>query len=91
MQGAKGDNFYIIDEGRCDVWVQKGSKPPFMAITLGPGNAFGELALMCPSLPSPPLPSLRSEDLTRTHARTHLPPPAPRAHRTRTQASKERK
>jgi cAMP-dependent protein kinase regulator len=49
-QGDDGDNFYIIESGQCDVFVKKGDKPAVKVITVGPGNSFGELALMynCP-------------------------------------------
>ena len=41
-QGDKGDNFYILDEGECDISVEgKGS-----VMTATKGIAFGELALL---------------------------------------------
>uniref|UniRef100_A0A7S4QXH1 Cyclic nucleotide-binding domain-containing protein n=1 Tax=Alexandrium monilatum TaxID=311494 RepID=A0A7S4QXH1_9DINO len=45
-QGEVGDNFYIIDEGTFDVYVQRGSNPPGKVLEYGPGAMFGELALM---------------------------------------------
>ena len=40
-QGDEGDNFYVIDKGACEVLV--GGK---RVASLGPGQSFGELALM---------------------------------------------
>merc|ERR1711871_979852 len=50
VQGDEGDNFYIIDEGQFDVFVQSGNAPSKQVTTLSNGKAFGELALMynCP-------------------------------------------
>lgn len=49
-QGEEGDNFYILDSGECEIFVQKGSAPPVKVFTARAGNSFGELALMynCP-------------------------------------------
>merc|ERR1719337_317460 len=41
-QGDKGDNFYILDEGECDISIEgKG-----VVMTATKGIAFGELALL---------------------------------------------
>jgi len=45
-QGEDGDNFYIIEEGSFDVFVQRGDAPPGKVCEYGPGDMFGELALM---------------------------------------------
>lgn len=45
-QGQEGDNFYIIDDGSFDVFVQRGDAPPGKVLEYGPGGMFGELALM---------------------------------------------
>jgi len=45
-QGEEGDNFYIVDEGTFDVFVQRGDSPPGKVCEYGPGAMFGELALM---------------------------------------------
>ncbi|KAJ1454783.1 kinase-like domain-containing protein [Pelagophyceae sp. CCMP2097] len=42
-QGDKGDTFYIIECGECDVYIEGNSKP---VATLQAGKSFGELALM---------------------------------------------
>mmetsp|Transcript_5339 Transcript_5339/g.9536 ORF Transcript_5339/g.9536 Transcript_5339/m.9536 type:complete len:770 (+) Transcript_5339:30-2339(+) len=45
-QGEEGDNFYIVDEGQFDVFVQRGDAPPGKVLEYGSGDMFGELALM---------------------------------------------
>lgn len=45
-QGEQGDNFYVVDEGNFDVYVQRGGNPPGKVCEYGPGDLFGELALM---------------------------------------------
>lgn len=45
-QGEEGDNFYIVEEGTFDVFVQRGDAPPGKVLQYGPGDMFGELALM---------------------------------------------
>lgn len=40
-QGEEGDNFYVVDEGLFEVYVN-GKK----VVEIGPGGSFGELALM---------------------------------------------
>eukprot|EP01051_Picozoa_sp_SAG22_P019411 SAG22_NODE_3572_length_1636_cov_1.163956_1_plen_431_part_00 len=42
VQGEPGDNFYIIDQGECDVYVEG----PGKVASLSAGDSFGELALM---------------------------------------------
>ena len=44
-QGAEGDKFYIIREGDVEVFKQKDGKEEFL-VKLGPGDLFGELALL---------------------------------------------
>lgn len=41
VQGAEGDNFYVVDEGKFSVQVD-GKE----VVQIGPGGSFGELALM---------------------------------------------
>jgi len=45
-QGDEGDNFYIVDQGQCEVYVKSGDAPEKLVFTAAPGNSFGELALM---------------------------------------------
>ena len=48
-QGDQGDNFYLLEEGTCDVFVQKSPGEPevkVMTCTPDDHNSFGELALM---------------------------------------------
>jgi cAMP-dependent protein kinase regulator len=53
-QGEDGDNFYIVDEGECEVYVSQGGGggggEQRLVSSLRQGNYFGELALMynCP-------------------------------------------
>eukprot|EP01027_Heterolobosea_sp_BB2_P003885 GEZU01005849.1.p2 GENE.GEZU01005849.1~~GEZU01005849.1.p2 ORF type:complete len:417 (+),score=133.88 GEZU01005849.1:160-1410(+) len=44
-QGDEGDNFYVVDQGYCDVFVDKGDGPEKVG-TVAPGGTFGELALI---------------------------------------------
>ena len=49
QQGDQGDNFYLLEEGTCDVFVQKSPGEPevkVMTCTPDDHNSFGELALM---------------------------------------------
>jgi cAMP-dependent protein kinase regulator len=41
-QGDVGDNFYIVDTGHCEIFVEGVGK----VMDVGPGGSFGELALM---------------------------------------------
>ena len=48
-QGDEGDNFYMIEEGNCEVYLQKSAGEPEMKVmtcTPQDHNSFGELALM---------------------------------------------
>lgn len=45
-QGEEGDNFYIVDEGTFDVFVQRGDNPASKVCEYKAGDMFGELALM---------------------------------------------
>mmetsp|Transcript_2012 Transcript_2012/g.5431 ORF Transcript_2012/g.5431 Transcript_2012/m.5431 type:complete len:791 (-) Transcript_2012:683-3055(-) len=50
-QGEKGNHFYVVDSGELDAFVQsEPSKPAAQVKSFGPGDSFGELALMynCP-------------------------------------------
>ena len=40
-QGDEGDNFYVVDDGQFEVFVNEKK-----AVEIGPGGSFGELALM---------------------------------------------
>jgi CRP-like cAMP-binding protein len=44
-QGAVGDNFYVVHDGECEVFVRKGGEEK-RVLTCGKGDTFGELALM---------------------------------------------
>lgn len=48
-QGEDGDNFYIVDEGKCEVFVSQEDRNRLVS-SLQRGDYFGELALMynCP-------------------------------------------
>jgi cAMP-dependent protein kinase regulator len=45
-QGDYGHYFYIVDDGECEVYVQKLSQPAMRVATVHKGASFGELALM---------------------------------------------
>lgn len=46
-QGEKGDNYYLIESGRAEVWrIDPISDETFLAAELGPGDAFGEEAVI---------------------------------------------
>jgi len=45
-QGAPGDSFYIIKQGRVDVVVEKSPGETVVVASLGPGNFFGEMSLL---------------------------------------------
>lgn len=50
-QGEEGDNFYVVDSGEFEVYVQPSSKEERIKVaTISLGGSFGELALMynCP-------------------------------------------
>ena len=44
-QGAEGDNFYVVFEGECEVFVSKGGDEK-MVLACGKGDSFGELSLL---------------------------------------------
>ena len=37
-QGDEGDNFYVIDKGECDIYVQKGSEESKLVLSLTAGG-----------------------------------------------------
>jgi CRP-like cAMP-binding protein len=45
-QGDDGDYFYMIDSGTAEVLVKKGDADPIVVTRYGPGDTFGELALL---------------------------------------------
>jgi len=45
-QGDEGDNFYVVAEGVCDVYVSKQGGEPALVTSYTLGGAFGELALI---------------------------------------------
>lgn len=45
-QGDEGDNFYVIDKGVADIFVDQKDAPPLLVLTCKDGDSFGELALM---------------------------------------------
>jgi len=44
-QGNEGDNFYVIENGECDIYVNKDGKMQHVAV-VGKDGSFGELALI---------------------------------------------
>eukprot|EP00771_Trimastix_marina_P003919 gnl/Trimastix_PCT/631.p1 GENE.gnl/Trimastix_PCT/631~~gnl/Trimastix_PCT/631.p1 ORF type:complete len:383 (+),score=119.34 gnl/Trimastix_PCT/631:47-1195(+) len=50
-QGEEGDNFYVVQEGICEFYLdQPDGQPPLKVGECGPDGSFGEIALMygCP-------------------------------------------
>eukprot|EP01028_Stygiella_incarcerata_P010903 TRINITY_DN5913_c0_g1_i1.p1 TRINITY_DN5913_c0_g1~~TRINITY_DN5913_c0_g1_i1.p1 ORF type:complete len:372 (-),score=120.62 TRINITY_DN5913_c0_g1_i1:1213-2328(-) len=45
-QGDIGDHFYVVDEGECDIFIEKAGEEPKKVLTVKDGGFFGELALM---------------------------------------------
>lgn len=46
-QGEDGDNFYILDDGNVDAFIKKSKDDPSeLVMGYGPGDSFGELAIM---------------------------------------------
>jgi len=45
-QGESGDNFYVIQSGIFDIYIRGNDGDNKVGNSLGPGNSFGELALM---------------------------------------------
>lgn len=45
-QGDVGDYFYIVKAGSFDIYVKRGNEPPSKVAVKGPGDSFGELALL---------------------------------------------
>jgi len=45
-QGENGDLFYVVESGALDIYVKTAAGESKVGSQLGPGNAFGELALM---------------------------------------------
>jgi Cyclic nucleotide-binding domain len=46
QQGTEGDNFFIVVDGEVDVVREDTSSDPEVLTTLGPGESFGETALL---------------------------------------------
>lgn len=46
LPGDEGDNFYVVDSGKCEVWVTKDGQPPAKVAVVVEGGSFGELALI---------------------------------------------
>lgn len=46
VQGEIGETFYLLEEGKVDVYVKKGDAEEMKVHTYQPGSSFGELALM---------------------------------------------
>ncbi|KAL3701970.1 hypothetical protein R1sor_019992 [Riccia sorocarpa] len=44
--GDSADYFYVIDVGNVDIYAKKGNEAPTIVRSKGPGETFGELALM---------------------------------------------
>jgi putative ABC transport system ATP-binding protein len=45
-QGDEGDKFFLIRDGQVDVLLQEGDNPPRKVDEMGPGDFFGEAALI---------------------------------------------
>jgi cAMP-dependent protein kinase regulator len=45
-QGDEGDNFYVIDSGIAEIFINQKNAPPLLVLTCKDGDSFGELALM---------------------------------------------
>eukprot|EP00457_Paulinella_chromatophora_P001185 gb/GEZN01001187.1/.p1 GENE.gb/GEZN01001187.1/~~gb/GEZN01001187.1/.p1 ORF type:complete len:817 (-),score=181.49 gb/GEZN01001187.1/:268-2718(-) len=45
-QGDLGDNFYVVDRGNFQIFVNQAEAEPMMVAQRGNGSSFGELALM---------------------------------------------
>ena len=45
-QGDPGDYYYVVQEGTCDVSLEREGEAPIQVAQLGPGDAFGEEALV---------------------------------------------
>jgi len=45
-QGDEGDNFYVIDSGIVEIYINQKNGPPLHVLTCKDGDSFGELALM---------------------------------------------
>ena len=45
-QGADGDNFYVVESGSCEVFIQSGDGAEKKVAVVTAGGSFGELALM---------------------------------------------
>lgn len=46
QQGDEGDNFYTVESGVVEVWIDKGDNKPQLVSEIAGGGAFGELALI---------------------------------------------
>jgi len=45
-QGDEGDNFYVIDHGIAEIFIEKKGAAPLLVLVCKDGDSFGELALM---------------------------------------------
>lgn len=45
-QGEPGDNFYVVEKGEFEIFVEKNNKKPRKVAVISSGSSFGELALM---------------------------------------------
>lgn len=45
-QGDTGDNFYVIEEGKCSISIERKTDEEEVVKNCGPGESFGELALL---------------------------------------------
>ncbi|KYR00093.1 protein kinase A regulatory subunit [Tieghemostelium lacteum] len=45
-QGDEGDNFYVVENGECDIYVSKNNESPKHVMYVYQGGSFGELALI---------------------------------------------
>jgi len=45
-QSQYGDNFFVVEEGKFDIYIENKKEAPNLVATRGKGESFGELALM---------------------------------------------
>jgi NADH dehydrogenase len=45
-QGDRGDRLYVIVEGEVEMFLEESAQPPHQLARLGPGECFGEMALV---------------------------------------------
>ena len=46
IQGEAAQNYFVVDVGKCDVFVRRDGGGEELVLTIGSGASFGEIALM---------------------------------------------